>query len=346
MKRKNNRRKHNKNLIILMVFLLLFITTGYAAFQTNLSITAKGNVKERNNLYVSTNGSNINGNGTKAKPYKTVNKAYASAWDNATIWIMDDITVDETIEFNEEKNITLTSEEDEINSLLRGEEDNRLLIITGGEINFTNITLDGQEKEAQYCLLRVTNATVNLNIGTTIQNNISINDSGGGIYLGAGTIMNIDGAKIINNKALGGGGGGILARHATLTINSGEISGNEAKNGGAIFFGDLDGKLTLNDGLITNNKAVTTNGGAISTYGSIVDINGGEISKNSANNNGGAIYVSVGDSNTKSTLTIKNGQIINNTAYSGGAIFIIRGNNYNYIDGIITNNTPDDVKQN
>ena len=44
MRRK--RRRQKKMIIILSLSLLMVITVGYAAFSTNLSITAKGNIKE------------------------------------------------------------------------------------------------------------------------------------------------------------------------------------------------------------------------------------------------------------------------------------------------------------
>lgn len=349
MSRKFRRKKskHNK-IIILSIALLSLFTVGYAAFSTNLNIKSKGNIQERNNLYVSSTGNDTTGNGTINKPFKTVQKAYNSAWDNATIYIMDNITVDETINFDEEKNIILTSENNEINSLLRGKENEKVLSITSGKVTLTNITLDGQNKDANDSLLYATRATVNLNEGTTIQNNVNHVDRGGGIFLSLNGVMNINGAKIINNQALAGGGGAIIARHATLTINSGELSGNTAINGGAIFFGDLEGILTLNGGTITNNNTTTACGGGIRLSGANMVMNGGKITYNNAlsANGGGVCVTSVTNYDNISTFTIKNGIISNNTAVSGGGVYVFAGHTYNYIGGTITNNTPDNVYQN
>ena len=342
--RNRKNKKQKKMLIIGSLSLLLFLCVGYAAFQTNLNITAKGNIKGRNNLYVSASGSDTKGNGTRERPYQTIQKAYNSAWDNATIWIMDNITVDETIEFDEEKTVTLTSETNEVNSLLRGKEDLVLLQVTAGTTTLTNITLDGQNQEANHSLLRVYKSTVNLNEGTTIQNNIDTEDYGGGVTLGAEAVMTIDGAKIINNQALAGA---IIARHATLTINSGELSGNSSRNGGAIFFGDLDGSLTMNGGKITQNKATAYGGGGIYLASTNMIMNGGEITYNTAITYGGGIQVSIAsNSDGNSTFKMKNGTISNNTATSGGGVYIANGHNYNYIGGNITNNIPDNVYNN
>ena len=44
--RRHKRKKQKKMVIILSLSLLMILTVGYAAFSTNLSITAKGNIKE------------------------------------------------------------------------------------------------------------------------------------------------------------------------------------------------------------------------------------------------------------------------------------------------------------
>ena len=44
--RRYKRKRQKKMIIILSLSLLIILTVGYAAFSTNLSITAKGNIKE------------------------------------------------------------------------------------------------------------------------------------------------------------------------------------------------------------------------------------------------------------------------------------------------------------
>ena len=43
--RRHKRKKQKKMIIILSLSLLMILTVGYAAFSTNLSITARGNIK-------------------------------------------------------------------------------------------------------------------------------------------------------------------------------------------------------------------------------------------------------------------------------------------------------------
>ena len=107
---KMRRKKQKKIIIVSTLSLLLVLTVGYAAFSTTLSLKAKGNIQPRNNLYVSANGSDDTGNGTKNKPYKTINKAYEVAEDTATINILTDLTINKEAYFNE-KNITIQSAE-------------------------------------------------------------------------------------------------------------------------------------------------------------------------------------------------------------------------------------------
>lgn len=343
------RRKNIRNIKIfvgLTICLLFIMTVGYAAFRTNINIMAKGNVNPRNSLYVASTGNDQTGRGTKDRPYQTISKAYDVASSEATIYIMDNLTIDETVTFDKDKKITLTSEDNEINSLLRGNEDEMLLKISSGETILTNITLDGQNKEANYTLLKVeTNAIVNLNIGTTIQNNINNIDSGGGIFVNHGT-MTINEAVITNNQAMVGGGGGFLARHSTVTINSGEISNNQALNGGGILFGDQDGILTMNGGEIVGNIANITQGGGIALLSARMIMNGGNISYNISKMDGGGIYASsiVQSPDVGSTLTIKIGEISNNTANrDGGGIWYNKISTYVNESGIVSDNNPDNV---
>ena len=48
--RRHRHKKNNTIIVITSLCLLLTITVGYAAFQTNLSITAKGNIKEKSRV--------------------------------------------------------------------------------------------------------------------------------------------------------------------------------------------------------------------------------------------------------------------------------------------------------
>jgi len=181
--------------------------------------------------------------------------------------------------------------------------------------------------------------------GNTAHNNDATGTSvhvnhrgGGGVYVlpGATFIMN-DGAITENDTGstnpagANSGGGGVHVR-GTFYMHGGEISENvsEASSGtsggggvyvspGSIF------SMTNNSGPIVMNDNETLNhGGAIAMYdGGIIVFNEGEISGNTAMEDGGAIAVIAGA--TAMNLNIHGGIIHDNTAGgNGGAIAITR----------------------
>ena len=118
---KYRRKKQKKILIIGSLSILLFLCVGYAAFSTNLKVMTRANIKDRHNLYIASFGSDTKGNGTKEKPYATIEKAYDSAWQNSTIYVMDNITPKSKLTMDDNKDILLTSysEYGSINSIIR-----------------------------------------------------------------------------------------------------------------------------------------------------------------------------------------------------------------------------------
>lgn len=346
---RHKRNKQKQIIIVSTISLLLLLTIGYAAFSTNLSLTAKGNIEPRKDLYVSAIGSDETGNGTRNKPYQTINKAYEVAEDTATINILTDLTIDKEASFNE-KNITIqTASGIDTATLSRGTSyKGALLSQYRGELTVQNLVIDGKQLEANWPLLSSEYSVINIKAGTTFQNSIVIEDAGGGARFVNSTVT-IDGAKFLNNTVMhqpGGGGGAFISRRSNITINSSEFIGNVSKYsaGGAIFFGDNGYKLTIISGIFQKNSAAI--GGSITIASSELEINNGEFSNNSATA-GGTIYVYSlnGDvNNGYATLTINNVSITNNTAATnGGGIYIVKGNIYNYVSGTITNNTPDNV---
>ena len=350
--RRYRRKKQKKLIIIGSMSLLLFLCVGYAAFSTNLSLKAKGNIKERTDFYVSANGSDISGNGSKEKPYATIEKAYDSAPTQATIYIMTDLIINEGVYLNEKDIILQSAEGIDTVSLIRGNNyKGSLLSQYRGKVVIRNIILDGNNVEANSALFSAEYSDVNLEYGTIFQNNVDSEDMGGGARVVNSNVI-IDGAKFLNNTTQhqpGGGGAGILSRFSNITIENGEFIGNTSKysTGGAIFFGDNGYKLIINNGVFKENYAFR--GGAITIASSELEINNVDMKNNIAEDYGGAIYIYELDSNIGngiSVFTMNNGNINNNTAISnGGGIYIAKGHKYNYMSGSITNNTPNDIYQ-
>ena len=179
--------------------------------------------------------------------------------------------------------------------------------------------------------------TLNILPGAVIQNNNS-NTSGGVIEARNGTTVNISGGTFKNNTS-STSDGGFLAAYGTLNITGGTFDGNTAKKtGGAVIVGSR-ATATISNATFKNNKAST--GGAVYSLNSIsiskttfenneavwggaifaskgVDLNNVSFTENIANKQGGAIYISKGDSVLTDCIFTKNGS---------QAIFINHENN-------------------
>lgn len=160
---------------------------------------------------------------------------------------------------------------------------------------------------------RTVGGHITLNSGVILQNNeCSDAGDGGAITLGEDGTLVINGATICNNAKTSGNAGAIKAyAGAQITMNSGEIYGNEAyKHGGAvqIFGGESTDEevvvFTMNGGTIRNNKANGVGGGvAVSDYSSFT-MNGGTIKDNATTDyskRGGG--VGFGDRNTAMSIS-------------------------------------------
>ncbi|MDR1795337.1 MAG: InlB B-repeat-containing protein, partial [Erysipelotrichaceae bacterium] len=155
--------------------------------------------------------------------------------------------------------------------------------------------------------------------GSEVTGNIASDSShtsgnGGGIYVGTNQSLTIDGALISGNTADVAGGG--ILNNGHLTIENAEITNNTSRmlGGGIASTIEMDFKA----GTISGNHAVL--GGGIyftSNSSQIVNITGGTISENDAQY-GGGIYIQ-----NDSTVTISNVLLTKNTASDhGGGIFL------------------------
>jgi hypothetical protein len=121
-----------------------------------------------------------------------------------------------------------------------------------------NVTLQGRSQNDK-SLVRVDGGVLRMNAGSTITGNIT-HESGGGIYLYAGT----------------------------FTMNGGTISDNTARSGGGV--GVYRGTFNMNDGTISDNTA-NDDGGGISVYDAAFNMRGGTITGNTAGNKGGGVVL-------------------------------------------------------
>lgn len=176
--------------------------------------------------------------------------------------------------------------------------------------------------------LNLANASLIMNSGQVNDNvaNTTAGFPGGGISVAQGSATINDG-EIRNNLAYRGGGllvsGGLAG--GSITLNGGQVIDNEATYGGGIYVQNQTAMLTINDGEITQNRSVspaTFGGGGLYLFQGLVTMNGGEISFNTALNDGGA--VEIGDPAGRFIQT--GGEILNNSAgNNGGAIYNSQG---------------------
>ena len=143
--------------------------------------------------------------------------------------------------------------------------------------------------------------------------------NGGGVYVSGGTFNLYNGGSITNNKAINyvgqnRGGGvhvGSYDKAGTFNLYGGEISNNEAEDGGGVYV--YDGTFTMRGGKITGNTA-TSLGGGVCVYNGTFTMSDGEISGNNEASSGGGVSVDIG------TFNMSGGKITGNTAtkYGGG----------------------------
>ncbi len=157
----------------------------------------------------------------------------------------------------------------------------------------------------------------------------SAQKGGGGVSLRHSTFIMSDG-EIKNNTATASDGGGLFVGDgADVNVNGGIISDNTASGNGGGVYND-GGRFSFEGGIISRN--IGTYGGGIYEWGTILNICGGEISNNRSGRYGGGIIVSNGDVN------ISGGIISNNDGGEGANIRFSSTGNLNISGGTIISN--------
>ena len=182
--------------------------------------------------------------------------------------------------------------------------------------------------------------------------------NGGGVAI-IGSTMVMNGGKISNNstyKTSGQGsygagvyvadyanasGGDILfkPKPASFEMNGGKITGNKALDygGGILTFPQQSKKITINikNGEISENQVTEGSGGAIAAFFGVTElnINGGTLTKNSAKNYGGGVFLY-----QATNATISKGMISENKAYKGGGVCLYYNSAAKQTGGSIENN--------
>ena len=251
-----------------------------------------------------------------------------------TIHLQKDITMTSSI--NIQKNTvtiigdghTINFQNSEVSICVNGGTSGKPVLILGDSEDSSNklvLNGDGLAKDGGHLIVvagigsSAGNGTVKIYGDTTLQNSVSNNTFGGGIAVGQGGYLEMNGGLItkcgINNGSVNFGGGVAVISGGHFTMNGGTISDcyavtsyNEygwrfpAGAGGAVFVGQ-GATFTMNGGSLTNNRA-STDGGAVAVIASEdsyddngefghldsrFEMNGGTISGNTAGYVGGGV---------------------------------------------------------
>lgn len=189
-------------------------------------------------------------------------------------------------------------------------------IAPNGNFNYSKGTEDGYF----YLDDDAMDITINLN-GNTISRDLKSAVSDGYLFLieGGAKLTITDNSATGNGKITGGyndgDGGAFYVDYGKLYINGGEIVGNKATNGGAIYSTNEDDSFVyINGGKIHGNTA-TEEGGAIFMYNGYLYVDGGEISGNTAKHGGGIYWES------RDKLCLTGGVIKDNRAEEGAGVY-------------------------
>ena len=193
------------------------------------------------------------------------------------------------------------------------------------EVTITGGTISNNSAEYGGGILMDGTSTLTMNNGL-VQNNTSSNE-GAGVYANTNSTFIMNNGTISGNAATKFGGG--VQNNGSVTITGGTISQNTANVGAGI---NSNKSVIVSGGTITNNTAKDT-GGGIGAAGTLTISNTAKIKSN--NSRAGA-----GINCYQCTLTINNGEISNNTATeNGGGIQTLSTSTATINGGTISNNT-------
>ena len=191
--------------------------------------------------------------------------------------------------------------------------------VSGGSFTMSGGTISGNTMQDEYGGGVYAENGAQVSLGGVISDNYGKTQTsygssstygyGGGVYAAdSSTVVTIDGATISGNRAQRGGG--VYLYMASVSMNSGSITGNDCTayhNGGkgagvAVY----SGSFTMLDGSISANSSNGLGGGIYSDYG-LLSLAGGTISGNNATGmdgeSGGGLYFTGTGSSSKVKLS-------------------------------------------
>jgi hypothetical protein len=259
-------------------------------------------------IYVDTDSSGANPDGTIGNPYNNiVDAAAAQSAFRGTIYVEGSNRMPGV-----SRSITLNPQGGAERVVRWNGFQTELVYISGAGIVVTvnGGAIDGNLISATDELIYVMGSALVLN-NVTLRNNID--DFDGAILVSIGGTATMNGGAITGNTAVRGGG--VYIDGGTFTQNGGDITGNAAtENGGGVYA--VGGAYTMHGGSIAGNTTGGS-GGGVYVSDAAFTITGGTIAGNAAAGNGGGVYISA-----TGTFNLNGGTISGNTAALGHGIYV------------------------
>ena len=305
-------------------------------------------------LYVSSGGDDASGDGSKAKPFATLQKAVDTVIANNDTMSAYTIYVDGTLECGDStyigkngmadfsalaQNLTLTIKALSSTATLDANQKTRVIYAkpASGALDLTleNLVITGGNASIGGGIYN--NGTVTITSGTI--SSCTATYCGGGVYVDSGGTFKMSGtAKItgctVTSTGTSDGGGGIYNEGGNVEIAGGTISGCTAGRSGGGICVHSNGILTMTGGSISGNgNTDMTYGGGVYVNGGTFTMTNGTISGNSAQMGAGVrLY------QTFTKFDMSGGEITGNTATKyGGGVYVNQGT-FTITGGIITGN--------
>lgn len=197
-------------------------------------------------------------------PFTTLAAAVAGTPDGGTIRICPGTYATNNVTIN--KNLTIigagSGSDPTTDTILTGGNMSQVLAIVLATVTIQDLTVTNGKATDECGGIDVAfNATLNLERVEVVSNTSDVTstgpNSGGGLFVGAGSTAVVKASHIASNTTQGGGsavGGGIF-NGGTLTLETTVVELNSARGGGGIY-NSTNAKLTLNTGVaITKNTA-------------------------------------------------------------------------------------------
>ncbi|MCF7911307.1 MAG: DUF1565 domain-containing protein [Candidatus Cloacimonetes bacterium] len=303
-------------------------------------IMQSGKIEQHDqDLYVSSSGSNSNSGLSSADPLKTIQYALCSILpeegDTLNIFLDDGLysptSNDEHFPIMLPSNVHLCGTGIEEVILDAEGSSHTVWEWYATNIKLSNLTITGGSHYygaglfCEYTNMSLENVLISDNVASLF---------GGGIR-GEFSELSIKDVRIENNYA-GDAGGGICLNHCDeVEMNKVSITNNESEYGGGISMSSSEPEMR---GVKIANNHATAYGGGICSFRSEALMQTIEISGNISDYTGGGMYL-LDDNPIMVNVTIANNEAFAN----GGAMTLNEGSQVSIVNGILWDNTPDEV---